>query len=65
MDLNQNLIKILNDYLFISLPIHVKHKGCFIEVININDVKFFHVHKEIESTNVQTEKTNLSPNFTF
>jgi len=35
---------------------YLQNKGCFIEVITINEVKFFHVYKELESTNIETEK---------
>jgi DNA replication protein DnaC len=35
---------------------YLQNKGCFIEIIKINEVKFFHVYKEIESTNIETEK---------
>jgi hypothetical protein len=35
---------------------YLENKGCFIEVLNINDVKYFHVYKEIECSNVETEK---------
>ena len=34
----------------------LQNKGCFIEVIKINDVKYFHVYKEIFKTNIETEK---------
>jgi len=34
----------------------LQNKGCFIEVITINEVKFFHVYKELEITNIETEK---------
>ena len=30
--------------------------GCFIEIININDVKYFHVYKELLKSNIETEK---------
>jgi len=35
---------------------YLQNKGCFIEIITINEVKFFHVYKELESTNIETEK---------
>ena len=34
----------------------LKNKGCFIEIIRINDVKYFHVYKEIHRTFMETEK---------
>ena len=34
----------------------LENKGCFIEIIQINDVNYFHVYKEIHRTNMETEK---------
>ena len=35
---------------------YIQNKGCFIEVIKIKNEKYFHVYKEIERTNMETEK---------
>jgi len=35
---------------------YLKNKGCFIEIIKVNDIKYFHVYKEIEKSNMETEK---------
>ena len=35
---------------------YLENKGCFIEVIHIKDKKYFHVYKEIQSTNLESEK---------
>ena len=34
----------------------LQNNGCFIEIITINNIKYFHVYKEILSTNLETEK---------
>jgi hypothetical protein len=35
---------------------YLQNKACFIEVIKINNVRYFHVYKELMKTNVETEK---------
>ena len=35
---------------------YLLNKGCFIEVITVNNIKYFHVYKEIQKTNMETEK---------
>ena len=35
---------------------YIKNNGCFIEIIKVNDIKYFHVYKEILKTNCETEK---------
>jgi len=35
---------------------YLQHKGCFIEIIKVNDIKYFHVYKELEKSNMETEK---------
>ena len=34
----------------------IENKGCFIEIIKINNIKYFHVYKEILRTCMETEK---------
>ena len=35
---------------------YLQNKGCFIEIITVNNIKYFHVYKEIQRTNMETEK---------
>ena len=35
---------------------YLKYNGCFIEIIKVNNVRYFHVYKELMQTNVETEK---------
>ena len=35
---------------------YIENKGCVIDVIKVNNVKYFHVYKEILKTNCETEK---------
>jgi DNA replication protein DnaC len=35
---------------------YLQNNGCFIEVITVNNIKYFHVYKEIQRTNMETEK---------
>ena len=35
---------------------YLQNKACFIEVIKINNVRYFHVYKELMKTNLETEK---------
>ena len=35
---------------------YITNKACFIEIIHVNNIKYFHVYKELERSNMESEK---------